>query len=96
MAGAGVVERAPRIRWDPALDCTVVDGPVCMNSPNVPTIDRLKSMARRSRPFRQSTTFRVLVVLFVVGFVLLLALPGAGFVTLPTATPFAGGASLLP
>jgi hypothetical protein len=53
-------------------------------------------MARRSRPFRQSTTFRILVVLFVVGFVLLLALPGAGFVTLPSATPFAGGASLLP
>jgi hypothetical protein len=48
-------------------------------------------MARRSRPFRQSTTFRILVVLFVVGFVLLLALPGAGFVTLPSATPFAGG-----
>jgi hypothetical protein len=53
-------------------------------------------MARRSRPFRESTTFRVLVVLFVLGFVLLLALPAAGFVTLPAATPFNGGASLLP
>jgi hypothetical protein len=53
-------------------------------------------MARRSRPFRESTTFRVLVVLFVLGFILLLALPAAGFATLPTATPFPGGASLLP
>ena len=53
-------------------------------------------MARRSRPFRESTLFRVLVVLFVVGFILLLALPGAGFATLPAATPFPGGASLLP
>jgi hypothetical protein len=53
-------------------------------------------MARRSRPFRESTSFRVLVVLFVLGFILLLALPAAGFATLPTATPFNGGASLLP
>jgi len=53
-------------------------------------------MARRSRPFRESTTFRVLVVLFVLGFVLLLALPAAGFVTLPAPTPFNGGATLLP
>jgi len=53
-------------------------------------------MARRSKPFRESTTFRVLVVLFVLGFILLLALPAAGFATLPAATPFPGGASLLP
>jgi|BarGraIncu00222A_1022003.scaffolds.fasta_scaffold20869_2 hypothetical protein len=53
-------------------------------------------MARRSRPFRESTAFRVLVVLFVLGFVLLLALPAAGFVTVPPATPFPGGASLIP
>jgi competence protein ComGC len=53
-------------------------------------------MARRSRPFRESTAFRVLVVLFVIGFILLLALPAGGFVTLPSATPFNGGASLLP
>ena len=53
-------------------------------------------MAKRSRPFRESTTFRVLVVLFVLGFVLLLALPAAGFVTQPVSTPFNGGASLLP
>jgi hypothetical protein len=67
-----------------------------MNSPNVPGVGRLKSMARRSRTLRDSTTFRVLVVLFVIGFVLLLALPGAGFVTLPAATPFAGGGALVP
>ena len=54
------------------------------------------SMAKRSRPFRESTTFRVLVVLFVIAFILLLSLPAAGFVTLPAATPFPGGASLLP
>jgi hypothetical protein len=53
-------------------------------------------MTRRRRPFRESTTFRVLVVLFVLGFILLLALPAAGFATLPSATPFSGGASLLP
>jgi hypothetical protein len=53
-------------------------------------------MAKRSRPFRESTTFRVLVVLFVLAFILLLSLPAAGFVTLPAATPFPGGASLLP
>ena len=53
-------------------------------------------MARRNRPFRESTTFRVLVVLFVVGFILLLALPAAGFATLPSPTPFPGGPSLLP
>ena len=53
-------------------------------------------MARRNRPFRESTTFRVLVVLFVLGFILLLALPAAGFVTLPSPTAFPGGASLLP
>ncbi len=53
-------------------------------------------MSRRSRPFRESTTFRVLVVLFVIAFVLLLALPAAGFVTAPVSTPFSGGASLLP
>ena len=53
-------------------------------------------MARRSKTFRNSTAFRVLVVAFVIGFVLLLALPGSGFVTLPAATPFAGGASLVP
>ncbi|MGH2513621.1 MAG: hypothetical protein ACRDGQ_13140 [Candidatus Limnocylindrales bacterium] len=53
-------------------------------------------MARRSKPFRESTTFRILVVLFVVAFVLLLALPAAGFVTAPVATPFPGGASLVP
>lgn len=53
-------------------------------------------MAKRRRPFRESTTFRVLVVLFVISFILLLALPAAGFATLPSATPFDGGASLLP
>jgi hypothetical protein len=53
-------------------------------------------MARQRRPFRESTTFRVLVVLFVLGFILLLALPAAGFANLPGATPFNGGASLLP
>jgi hypothetical protein len=53
-------------------------------------------MAKRSRPFRESTTFRVLVVLFVLGFILLLALPAAGFASLPATTPFPGGASLLP
>jgi hypothetical protein len=53
-------------------------------------------MARRSRPFRESTTFRFLVVLFVLAFVLMLALPAAGFLTVPAPTPFAGGASLLP
>jgi len=53
-------------------------------------------MARRRRPFRESTTFRVLVVLFVIAFVLLLALPAAGFVSAPAATPFNGGASLVP
>jgi hypothetical protein len=52
-------------------------------------------MAKRRRPFRESTTFRVLVVLFVISFILLLALPAAGFATLPSATPF-NGASLLP
>ena len=75
---------------------TVPASPVCMNSPNVPGVGRLKSMARRSKTFRNSTAFRVLVVAFVIGFVLLLALPGSGFVTLPAATPFAGGASLVP
>jgi hypothetical protein len=52
-------------------------------------------MAPRRRPFRESTTFRVLVVLFVIAFVLLLALPAAGFVAAPVATPFSG-ASLVP
>ena len=52
-------------------------------------------MAPRRRPFRESTTFRILVVLFVIGFVLLLALPAAGFVSAPAATPFSG-ASLVP
>ncbi len=52
-------------------------------------------MARRSRPFRESTAFRVLVVLFVIAFVLLLALPAVGF-AVPAPTPFPGGASLLP
>ena len=52
-------------------------------------------MARRRRPFRELTTFRVLVVLFVIAFVLLLALPAAGFVSAPAATPFSG-ASLVP
>jgi hypothetical protein len=53
-------------------------------------------MAKRSRPFRESTTFRVLVVLFVIAFILMLSLPAAGFLAVPVATPFAGGASLLP
>ncbi len=52
-------------------------------------------MAKRRRPFRESTTFRVLVVLFVIAFVLLLALPAAGFGSAPAATPFSG-ASLVP
>jgi hypothetical protein len=53
-------------------------------------------MAKRRRPFRESTAFRVLVVLFVISFILLLALPAAGFGSLPAATPFNGGASLVP
>ncbi len=36
------------------------------------------------------------MVLFVLGFILLLALPAAGFAQLPNPTPFPGGASLLP
>ena len=67
-----------------------------MNSPEVQARVDSSPMARRSRPFRESTAFRVLVVLFVIGFILLLALPAGGFVTLPSATPFNGGASLLP
>jgi hypothetical protein len=53
-------------------------------------------MSRRRRSFRESTTFRVLVVLFVLAFILLLALPAAGFVTTAPPTPFPGGASLVP
>ena len=52
------------------------------------------SASRRSRPFRESTTFRVLVVLFVIAFVLLLL--GAGILGLVAMRLFKKGSPPVP